>query len=128
LNVHEGPHRISPRVDEQGLFPGMVISNEPGYYQPNAFGVRIENLLVVVEKPLLGQFGGKAFAGFERLTQIPIQHALINHSLLDAVEIDWINTYHSEIEEVVMPLLVTDRARKWLKNAVLPVDYHQRTV
>lgn len=55
LNVHEGPHRISPNLDAQPLVPGMIVSNEPGYYEPGNFGIRIENLLVVVEKPELGE-------------------------------------------------------------------------
>lgn len=121
LNVHEGPHRISPALTNQALLPGMVVSNEPGYYShENKIGIRIENLLVVVEKNELGKFGGKGFLGFERLTHIPIQQKLIDWELMTPKETAWINTYHQEVADRVYPLLHTDRARKWLTNACMP--------
>lgn len=118
LNVHEGPHKISPALVAQPLEPGMIVSNEPGYYDyENAIGIRIENLLVVVERTDLGTFGGKGFLGFERLTHIPIQQKLIDWRLMTPKEIAWLNTYHEEVREKVYPLLKTDRARTWLEAA-----------
>ena len=77
LNVHEGPQRISPHLDPhpppQPLLPGMIVSNEPGYYEVNGFGIRIENLLLVEERKQFPPFAGKSWLGFNRLTFIPIQ-------------------------------------------------------
>ena len=87
LNVHEGPQRISRVLDAHPLMPGMVVSNEPGYYEPGNFGIRIENLLVVQEIKELGEFGGKKFLGFEKLTKIPIQRKLMDKALLTDQEI-----------------------------------------
>ena len=121
LNVHEGPHRIGPVLDAQGLFPGMIVSNEPGYYEENAFGIRIENLLAVVEKKELGQYAGKSFVGFEKLTHIPIQRTMIKKALLTQEEIDWINTYHQEVYQKIVPLVTSERAKKWLLTATAPL-------
>ena len=92
----------------------MIVSNEPGYYEENNFGVRIENLLIVVKKDALGEYRGRSFLGFERLTHIPIQKKLMDVSLLTDPEIAWINDYHNSIRVKVMPLLRTESARKWL--------------
>lgn len=74
LNVHEGPQGISPRFGNlTGLQPSMVVSNEPGYYEDGAFGIRIENLQVIVDAKTANRFGGTTFLGFERLTLVPIQ-------------------------------------------------------
>ncbi len=117
LNVHEGPQRISPLVDGQGLFAGMIVSNEPGYYVENSFGIRIENLLIVVPRNDLGAFAGKGFLGFERLTQIPIQTKLLDVNLLTDAELNWLNAYHEEVKCKIKPLLKTERASKWLDAA-----------
>ena len=101
--------------------PGMVVSNEPGYYEDNNFGIRIENLLVVVTRKDIPEFGGRPFLGFERLTHIPIQQKLMDVSLLTALEISWINKYHSEVFAKVFPLLRTDLARAWLTKACAPL-------
>ena len=100
------------------MIPGMIVSNEPGYYEPGNFGIRIENLLVVVEKPELGQgfhsrlpesggkyvfaygigeFGGRRFLGFDRLTHIPIAKNLLVRSLLTKQEEKWIDDYHNDV-------------------------------
>jgi Xaa-Pro aminopeptidase len=100
---------------------GMIVSNEPGYYENNNFGIRIENLLEIVEKKELESFGGKGFLGFEKLTKIPIQKKLIKTELLTSFEIDWLNKYHEDIFEKVFPLLKTDRAREWLKLSTSPI-------
>jgi Xaa-Pro aminopeptidase len=99
----------------------MVISNEPGYYEAGNFGIRIENLLIVVNKPELGEFAGKGFLGFEKLTMIPIQKKLMNISLLTAGEIAWINSYHTTVRERVGPLLVSEKAKAWLQDATSPL-------
>ena len=117
LNVHEGPHRISRVLDPHPLLVGNVVSNEPGYYEDSNFGIRIENLLVVVPRPDVPEFGGRAFLGFERLTHIPIQHKLIDTRLLTAGEVNWLDKYHRQIFDKVYPLLRTDGARAWLKEA-----------
>eukprot|EP00595_Chromulina_sp_UTEXLB2642_P002670 CAMPEP_0196763400 /NCGR_PEP_ID=MMETSP1095-20130614/4019_1 /TAXON_ID=96789 ORGANISM="Chromulina nebulosa, Strain UTEXLB2642" /NCGR_SAMPLE_ID=MMETSP1095 /ASSEMBLY_ACC=CAM_ASM_000446 /LENGTH=530 /DNA_ID=CAMNT_0042116515 /DNA_START=275 /DNA_END=1863 /DNA_ORIENTATION=+ len=117
LNVHEGPQRISRVLDGHALLPGMIISNEPGYYETNNFGIRIENLLIVTERSDLGEFAGRKFYGFDRLTHIPIQKSLIKTDLLTNQEIKWLNDYHTQVYDKVYPLLKTDRARIWLKEA-----------
>lgn len=117
LNVHEGPQKISPLLDGHALIPGMIISNEPGYYEDGNFGIRIENLLIVTEKADVPEFRGRKFYGFDRLTHIPIQKKLMNKSMMSQDEIDWVNHYHNEVRERVMPLLETERAKNWLKEA-----------
>lgn len=121
LNVHERPQRISPVLFEQGLLPGMVISNEPGYYETGSFGIRIENLMIVSERPELGTFNGKAFLGFEKLTHIPIQKKLIEIGLLDAEEKAWLNEYHEQVKHKLAPLLRTELAGKWLQDVTAPL-------
>jgi Xaa-Pro aminopeptidase len=125
LNVHEGPHRISPLIDltqpQQGLLSGMIVSNEPGYYEMNQFGIRIENLLLVQEKKELVPFGGKQWLSFEKLTMIPIQKKMIVKELLTKEEIEWINFYHEEVANKIFPLLRTELAKKWLRKETLPI-------
>ncbi|CAK0900759.1 unnamed protein product [Prorocentrum cordatum] len=83
LAVHEGPQGIAKRYENHTpLEAGMVVSNEPGFYSPGEFGIRIENLLVVVERETPNQFGGRAYLGLEPLTLVPIQQALIDVDLL----------------------------------------------
>ena len=122
LNVHEGPASISRVLNDHPLKPGMILSNEPGYYEDNTFGIRIENLLEVVTREDLGEFAGKKFLGFKKLTMIPIQKKLIEPSLLTDSECDWINGYHASIKETIGPLLKTDRARIWLEKATSPLS------
>jgi hypothetical protein len=122
LNVHEGPQRISPLLTcHQGLLPGMVVSNEPGYYEEGNFGIRIENLLEVVERPDLGTFAGKAFLGFRRLTKVPFQLKLIDTNMLTQKEKSWINEYHAEVQRELDPQLRTERARSWLAQSTEPI-------
>jgi len=92
-----------------------------GYYEDGNFGIRIENLLEVVEKPTL-HFGGKGFLGFRRLTHVPIQRKLLDLRLLSSKEVEWLDTYHEEVREKVGPLLTTDRARAWLESATVPIE------
>lgn len=122
LNVHEGPCSISRLLNDHPLKPGMVLSNEPGYYEEGNFGIRIENLLEVVKRDDMGEFAGKPFLGFKRLTQIPIQKKMIDVSLLTDKEIQWINDYHCEVKGNIYPLLQNDRARTWVEEACKPIS------
>lgn len=105
LNVHEGPQSISRRFQNtQPLLPGMIVSNEPGYYKSNEFGIRIENLLAVVPTDMPTASAAATqdkppsyFLRFLRLTLVPIQRELIDVDMLTAEEIDWVDTYHSEV-------------------------------
>lgn len=121
LNVHEGPHSISRVLNPQPLIPGMIVSNEPGFYLPGNFGIRIENLLLVVERKDMKQFGGRGFLGFQKLTLIPIQKKLMDLKLLTPVEVSWINAYHAQVWEEVSPLLSTERAKAWLRTSTSPL-------
>ncbi|XP_059645968.1 aminopeptidase P2 [Cornus florida] len=121
LNVHEGPQSISYRFGNMTpLLKGMVVSNEPGYYEDHAFGIRIENLLYVKEIDTPNRFGGIGYLGFEKLTFVPIQTKLVDLSLLSVEEIEWLNSYHSEVWNKVSPLL-DGSARQWLWNNTRPV-------
>ncbi len=110
LSVHEGPQRIAQRGDES-LLPGMIVSNEPGYYEPGAFGIRIENLLLVREDP---QFPD--MLSFETLTFAPIDRRLIDPGLLDAKERDWLNSYHAEVRAIA-----DCENTIWLEAATTPI-------
>ncbi|XP_067656782.1 xaa-Pro aminopeptidase 1-like [Haliotis asinina] len=103
LNVHEGPCGISPRVSlsEIPLEEGMILSDEPGYYEDGNFGVRIESLVLVVKADTKYNFKKKGFLTFEPITLVPIQTKLIDPSLLTEQEIDWLNEYHMRCREVV---------------------------
>ncbi|PRQ42195.1 putative hydrolase [Rosa chinensis] len=121
LNVHEGPQSISFRFgNTTSLQSGMIVSNEPGYYEDHAFGIRIENLLVVKEVDTPNRFGGIGYLGFEKLTYVPIQAKLIDLSLLSGAEFDWLNDYHSQVWDKVSPLL-DGPARQWLWNNTRPL-------
>ncbi|KAF5463412.1 hypothetical protein F2P56_019329 [Juglans regia] len=121
LNVHEGPQSISYRYGNMTpLLKGMIVSNEPGYYEDHAFGIRIENLLYVKEVDTPNRFGGVGYLGFEKLTFVPIQSKLIDLSLLSTAEVDWLNEYHLQVWEKVSPLL-DGSARHWLWNNTRPL-------
>ncbi|KAG0542107.1 hypothetical protein BDA96_02G074900 [Sorghum bicolor] len=121
LNVHEGPQSISYRYGNlTSLQKGMIVSNEPGYYEDNSFGIRIENLLLVKELNLANSFGGISYLGFEKLTFAPIQSKLIESSLLSPSEINWVNDYHEEVWEKVSPLL-SGHSRDWLWKNTRPL-------
>ncbi len=113
LGVHEGPQRIS-RISEVPLQPGMILSNEPGYYREGAFGIRIENLVVVEEAPKIGD--GRDQLSFGTLTFVPIDLRLVDAEMLGPGERDWLNTYHAEVARRIGPR-VGDEARDWLRAA-----------
>jgi Xaa-Pro aminopeptidase len=117
LSVHEGPQRLS-RISEVPLEPGMMLSNEPGYYREGAFGIRIENLVVVREAPKLGDERDQLC--FETLTWVPIDRRLIDAGLLAPGERSWINRYHAEVREKIGPR-VSAEARVWLDAATRPI-------
>lgn len=127
LNVHEGPHGISFNfANRTPLQAGMIVSNEPGYYASGVFGIRIENLLIVVERAGLGGVGGqdprqRKFLGFERLTYIPISKRLIKQDLLSPEEVKWVDRYHAEVWERISPLLTSSEAEAWLREATAPM-------
>ncbi|XP_056168399.1 aminopeptidase P2-like isoform X3 [Syzygium oleosum] len=121
LNVHEGPQSISFRYGNlTSLQKGMVVSNEPGYYEDHAFGIRIENLLTVVEMNTPNRFGGVGYLGFEKLTFVPIQMKMVDSALLSSAEINWLNDYHAQVWEKVSPLL-DGSARQWLWDNTRPL-------
>ncbi|XP_010546700.1 PREDICTED: probable Xaa-Pro aminopeptidase P [Tarenaya hassleriana] len=122
LNVHEGPQSISFRYGNMTpLQTGMIVSNEPGYYEDHAFGIRIENLLVVKDAETSNRFGGVAYLGFEKLTFFPIQTKMVDVSLLSETEIEWLNSYHTEVWEKVSPLLEGGSSRNWLWENTRPL-------
>ena len=96
LSVHEGPQRLA-KTGTTALAPGMIISNEPGYYAAGAFGIRIENLLVVEARAIPG--GERPMLGFETLTLAPIDMSLVEQKLMDADEIAWLDAYHARVRK-----------------------------
>ena len=121
LNVHEGPHGISPRPNANKLKAGAVVSNEPGYYEDGAFGIRIENLCYFHEVETKYQM--KRFLGMDDLTHVPIQAKLIDVSLLTDAEVTALNGYHAEVLERVGPLMaeIGSQELAWLENACKPI-------
>ena len=118
LSVHEGPARIN-KSDRTPLEPGMILSNEPGFYKPGHYGIRIENLVMVHEARMIDG-GDRAMLGFETLTLCPIDRRLITLQLLDAGERGWLNAYHARVLREIGPLL--DGAElAWLKKACAPL-------
>ena len=99
----------------------MTVTNEPGYYEDGAFGIRIENILIVKEVKTDFNFGGKPYYGFENVTVVPLCRNLIDTSLLGPEEKLWINTYHKECYDKVYPLLDKNGlAAKYLKRETQP--------
>lgn len=119
LCVHEGPQRIS-RVSDVALQPGMILSNEPGYYREGAFGIRIENLIVVREAPALAGADDRAMFSFETLTWVPIDRRLVLPDLLTVEERGWLNAYHAACHDKIAGRL-SDAARRWLMQATAPL-------
>ncbi|MCD2181797.1 aminopeptidase P family protein [Rhizobium sp. GN54] len=119
LSVHEGPQRIS-RLATQELLPGMILSNEPGYYRAGSFGIRIENLIhVLAAAPIEG--GDIDMLAFETLTFCPLDRRLIVTDLLTREEADWIDAYHEQTREKLMPLIEDADVRGWLEAATAPL-------
>ncbi|TCD15227.1 aminopeptidase P family protein [Oricola cellulosilytica] len=119
LSVHEGPQNISRR-GTQALLPGMIVSNEPGYYETGSHGIRIENLVVVTPAEI-PEGGATAMHGFETLTLCPIDRRLIDPGLLTAAEIGWLDAYHARVREEVSPLVDDPDVRAWLEKMTAPL-------
>ena len=119
LSVHEGPQRISKAPSKIALQPGMVLSNEPGYYKQGAYGIRIENLLAVIKiAPPDG--AERRLLGFETLTHVPIDRRLVKKSLLSRSERTWLDAYHARVAARLRPAL-DRKTRKWLAQATAPI-------
>jgi Xaa-Pro aminopeptidase len=123
LSVHEGPQRISPVGSAQSggdepLAAGMILSNEPGYYKAGEYGIRIENLVLVVEREIKG--AEKDMLGFDTLTFAPIDRRLIDRNLLSDSEIAWVDSYHDDVVEKIGPGLGPED-RAWLEAACAPL-------
>ena len=119
LSVHEGPVSLSRLAKPVPIAPGMILSNEPGLYIPGAYGIRLENLLLVQPATLPG--AAKPFLRFETLTLAPFDRGLIDPTLLDAAELAWLNVYHARVAAEVGPALDT-AARPWLEAACAPLE------
>ncbi|MFN3575633.1 MAG: M24 family metallopeptidase, partial [Tabrizicola sp.] len=117
LSVHEGPQRIS-RLSEVPLEPGMILSNEPGYYREGAFGIRLENLIVVQEAPALGD--NRAQLAFETLTFVPFDRRLILVEDLSPADRRWLDAYHAEVLQRLANR-VSGSTLDWLKAACAPL-------
>ncbi len=114
LGVHEGPASISRRSHEP-ILPGMILSNEPGYYREGAFGIRIENLLVALP-PTEIKGGDRPMMGFETLAYTPIDTRLVDAALLTGAELSWLNDYHAEVRRRYQDQVSPDAAA-WLVEA-----------
>ncbi len=119
LGVHEGPQRIAGRSDTVALKPGMIVSNEPGFYKTGGYGIRIENLQFVTEASAV-EGGERPMLGFETLTLAPIDRRVIELSLLTADEKAWLDTYHARVLAEVGPL-VEAKVKTWLAKACAPI-------
>ena len=119
LGVHEGPQRISKAPNAIGLRPGMIVSNEPGFYKANSYGIRIENLQYVhAPSPIKG--GERDMLGFTNLTWAALDRRLIAAELLSDTERNWVDHYHAQVIEKIKPLL-DDALSKWLEEACAPL-------
>ncbi len=110
LNVHEGPCGISKRASNTALQPGMILSNEPGYYEKDAYGIRIESLILVVEKDKPGYYG------FETITLCPLDAKLVDFGMLSGAEKAWLQHYHAQVKAAITPLVDAEEAA-WLAQA-----------
>lgn len=117
LCVHEGPARIS-RVSDLPLEPGMILSNEPGYYREGAFGIRIENLITVIGAEAEP---GRDMLGFETLTLCPIDTRPVDRAAMSRDEADWLDRYHARVRQELSPLL-DEGTRDWLLRATAAIS------
>lgn len=124
LAVHEGPQRIAKPSGgqagtEEPLHAGMILSNEPGYYKAGHFGIRIENLVIVVPQTIAG--AEEEMLGFETITFAPIARDLVEGALLSPAEADWLDAYHAQVLEKLAPGM-DEADRAWLAAACAPID------
>jgi Xaa-Pro aminopeptidase len=118
LSVHEGPARIA-KLGSAPLKRGMILSNEPGYYRTGAYGIRIENLILVAEAAKVAE-AEKPINAFETLTLAPIDRRLIDPAMMSAEEVDWLDAYHAHVRDV-LTVLVDAPTREWLVAATAPL-------
>jgi Xaa-Pro aminopeptidase len=124
LAVHEGPQRIAAPSYPGGqslepLRAGMLLSNEPGYYKPGEYGIRIENLVAIEPRSIAGGDPDRAMLGFETLTFAPIERDLIDPALLTPAELAWLNAYHAQVTKIIGPLLEGE-VKAWLSAKCAP--------
>lgn len=119
LGVHEGPQRIAKGVNTVALRPGMIVSNEPGYYKAGAYGIRLENLVVVIPETTLKE-SDRPFFTFDTITIVPFDRALIERTLLSDQECFWLNAYHARIWKELKEA-VEGETRNWLEEATRPL-------
>lgn len=122
LSVHEGPQRIAKVPNTVALQPGMILSNEPGYYRAGAYGIRIENLIVVQPAEVPG--AERSMLGFEVLTLAPIDQTLVDPALLTGAEADWLDAYHAHVRAALTPELSRTgdtAAAAWLERVTAPL-------
>jgi Xaa-Pro aminopeptidase len=118
LSVHEGPARIA-KLGTTALMRGMIVSNEPGYYKAGHYGIRVENLVLVSEAPAVAG-AEKPLNHFETLTLAPIDRRLVDLSLMTPDETEWLDAYHANVRDTLMPL-VAEETRRWLLEATAPL-------
>ena len=119
LGVHEGPQRIAKAPNDQALKPGMILSNEPGFYKAGEFGIRIENLIVVTE-PIPVEGGERPMMEFETITLAPINLDLVVPALLTEGERQWLNDYHARVRKTLGANIPAD-IKNWFENATRPI-------
>jgi Xaa-Pro aminopeptidase len=119
LSVHEGPQRLS-RISDVPLEPGMILSNEPGYYREGAFGIRVENLILVEEAPPVPGGDDRPMLAFRTLTWVPFDRRLVVKEILSEVERNWADSYHAAVLEKIAPRIEGD-SLAWLKAACKPL-------
>jgi Xaa-Pro aminopeptidase len=135
LNVHEGPQGISPRwTNKEVMKAGMVISNEPGYYEDGKYGIRIENLMEVQyvkaennvetsEDDDAPKSTEKKYLNFKKLTMIPMQKNLVDLDMMTDTELDWLDAYHEQVLGKISPLVKDDTlALAWLTKSCEKID------
>jgi Xaa-Pro aminopeptidase len=120
LGVHEGPQRISKSANDVALRPGMIVSNEPGYYKTGAFGIRLENLVVVTREEM-SKDSNRQFLAFDTLTVVPFDRKLIVVDLLSTRERDWVNAYYVRVRKCLESKVDAD-TRAWLEEATQPLS------
>ena len=116
--MHEGPQRLS-RLGTAELEPGMILSNEPGFYLEGQYGIRLETLVLVTPPEAIGG-GSREMMGFETLTLVPFDRRLIDPKQLLPWEIAWLNAYHARVRREIEPVLRSDD-RAWLRHATAPI-------
>ena len=127
LNVHEGPQGFSSStfnrtLYEYGLRTNMVITNEPGYYEADNFGIRIENVMIVKQAETKYKFDNQIFCTFETVTMVPIDKQLLDLNIMTNDEISWLNKYHQNVYKNILSYMKTEYEKNWLKKATDPIQ------